>query len=492
MRLSLRSDIEVPAEIFNRILRNLSQRNLKRVRQVCAELGALARPLLFKSISISPVMLDVDRFLNIIRDAELSRAVEELVYREISIPLIPSKDEKDSCEQVIRGHYPSGMKDHEELEIYRPMALIRREYEDLAKTMKSGYDFGALVEGLLVMPNLKRIISRDSRPPGIRTDTAFKPPSLGLLQVYLPASDASLRIAEKYISPEDGFFTVLRALAATGAAVDILVTERTANLLKQGISLRRFCRTELFYEPYSRGFRKLRKISLCVDDRHWKDIALSECILAATNLEHLELSLTHKVPSWHFPPGRCIPLHCLLPSAPLRNLSTLVLEGLHATAEEMASFLVLQAAILRHLTLWNIQLCADGLWKDVLAQLCACEDFHPESFILKSPEDADVRQHQEEGKVPVRILNKDVLHFVNEGGLNPFAERVWRTELTVYDDLDAISDVSDVSDFSMWRDDGLEDSDSDLDGPEYNSDYDTEPDVDSEGESDDSEFSDGF
>ena len=59
--------------------------------------------------------------------------------------------------------------------------------------------------------------------------------------------------------------------------------------------------------------------------------------------------------------------------------------------------------------------------------------------------------------------------------------------------MEAGSNVPDVSDFSTWKDneaDDPEDIDHDLDGPEYNSDYDTEPDVDSEGVSNDSEFSD--
>jgi hypothetical protein len=101
--------------------------------------------------------------------------------------------------------------------------------------------------------------------------------------------------------------------------------------------------------------------------------------------------------------------------------------------------------------------------------------------------------YQELGEVPVRILDEDVLHFVNEGGINPFANRDWRSEPPIESDFDAASDVSDISDFSVWKDkqtEDLEDIDHDLDGPEYNSDYDTEPDVDFEGTFDDSDFSD--
>ena len=53
MRLYLPSEVDVPAELIYEILRNLNQRSLKRVRLVCTELAALARPLLFKSISLT-------------------------------------------------------------------------------------------------------------------------------------------------------------------------------------------------------------------------------------------------------------------------------------------------------------------------------------------------------------------------------------------------------------------------------------------------------
>jgi hypothetical protein len=215
-----------------------------------------------------------------------------------------------------------------------------------------------------------------------------------------------------------------------------------------------------------------------------QDTALSACIQAATNLEHLELSVTHKSVA-----GSCLPLRCLLPSTALRNLHTVVLEGILATAKEVTSFLVPQAASLRHLTLCNVQLLADDLWEHVLAVLCDCTAFHLDSFVLKSLEDADVREHNDFGEVAARIPDEEVLQFVNEGGINPFARRDWRPE-PPDSDFDAASDVSDVSDISVWRGSCRDDSsdvDEDPDGPEFNSDYDTEPDVDSEGLSDDSD-----
>jgi hypothetical protein len=262
MRLFLPSEVEVPVEIVYAILRYLSQRNLKRVRLVCVELGAIARPLLFKSISISPVVAEVDRFLNIIRDSELSRAVEELVYREIHINKGETRwisgSEEDPYENVIHHHYQSETEDETEVttrseRIHDILGQIRQEYEGQAASMKSGYDFGALVEGLLAMRNLKRIITRDSRPSGINTDSAFEPPSLGALQAYFPATDSSLRLStypEPSESPDHGFLTILRALAATGAEIDMLVTERTTGLLKQGISLLRFSKKALFHQEY--------------------------------------------------------------------------------------------------------------------------------------------------------------------------------------------------------------------------------------------------
>jgi hypothetical protein len=518
MRLYLRSKVEVPAEILLEILRNMSQRNLKRARLVCMELAALARRMLFKRISISPVIRDVDRFLHVIRDAELSQAVEELTYREMHIepwtdPWLRSVGEGSPYESIIQHHYLYETEDETEDEaedetaaarrrdrIHEMLDQVRQEYQNQAAAMKSGYDFDALVEGLLAMRNLKRIITKDSRPYGISTETGFEPPSLGLLQAHFPASDASLRLGifpDPLTSPDHGLFTILRALAATGANVPMLVTERTTGLLKQGVSSLKFSRREPFHQEYARGFQQLRKISLCVDD-DWglpsttsrvEDTAISACIIAATHLEHLELSLTHK----NTLNGTCLPLRCFLPYTALRKLHTLVLEGVHATAKEITSFLVLQAASLRHLTLWDVRLLADDLWEHVLAVLCVFKTFHLDSFVLKSPEDADVRQHQEIGEVPARILDEDVLHFVNDGGINPFTKRDWRPEPPDDTDVDAASDVSDVSDFSVWKDkqtDALEDIDLDTDGPEYDSDYDTDPDTDFEGTFDDSDLSD--
>jgi hypothetical protein len=242
-----------------------------------------------------------------------------------------------------------------------------------------------------------------------------------------------------------------------------------------------------------RGFSQLRKVSLCVDDdlgndptgSKVQDTALSACIQAATSLEHLELSVTHKLNM----SGSWAPLRCLLPSTTLHNLHTLVLEGIWATAREVTSFLVPQAASLRHLTLYNVRLVAGDLWEHVLAVLCVCTAFHLDSFVLKSPIDADVRQHAEIGEVAARIPDEEVLQFVNEGGINPFTNRDWRAE-PPDSDFDAASDVSDVSDFSFWREsrgDDSSDVDEDRDGPEFNSDYNTDPDVDSEELSDDSD-----
>jgi hypothetical protein len=63
MRLFLPSEVEVPTEILLEILRTLNQHNLKCVRLVCTELSTLVRPLLFKSISVSLLVGDIDREL---------------------------------------------------------------------------------------------------------------------------------------------------------------------------------------------------------------------------------------------------------------------------------------------------------------------------------------------------------------------------------------------------------------------------------------------
>ena len=261
------------------------------------------------------------------------------MYKEVdprAFELRPGPSDQDPYEEVIRSHYDKAEGEmeaavwHESL--HKVMGQIQQEYKDMAGALKTGYDFDALVEGLLAMHHLKRIILSDSRPPGISTGTAFEAPSLSLLRPHFPASDATFRVFS-YVksSPDHGFFTILRALGATGANVDMLVTERTMGLLKQGISLREFSGKTAFHQDYVQGFRHLRKISLCVDD-NWEeassangwnvqDTALSECIRAAANLEHLELSLTAPV-------RRYLALSCLLPFTSLPNLHTLVLEGI--------------------------------------------------------------------------------------------------------------------------------------------------------------------
>lgn len=533
MLLSFCRKLEVPAEIWYEILRNLNQRSLKRVRLVCAELAALTKPLLFKSISISPLIADVERFLNITRDPELSRAVEELVYREMHFKARPEHwtqlegaehpyeatirmhlqsvawDLQDSFERLQISLGPNDIPEDEAAMAFNPDRIhnildqILQEYESQAAAVNSGSDFAALKQGLSVMVNLKRIITRDSRPSGISTDTGFEPSSLSLLHAHFPASDASLRLgilSDPVDAPAHGFFTILRALAATGANIPMLVTERTTGLLKQGIPLNLFSKNAEFHQTYAQGFRHLRMISLCIDDdgaavpieTSAEVVALSACIQAATNLEHLELSLTRTI----IRTESYLLLRCLLPYTALRKLHTLVLEGIPTTANEITSFLVLQAGSLQHLTLWNVQLVAEDLWERVLASLSACERFHLDSFTLKNPEDADVREHQEIWEVPARIPDERVLRFVNEGGLNPFTERDWRLEPPIDTDVDAgseVSDHSDVSDFSVWKDtqtDDSQDIDYDEDGPEFNSDYDTEPDFESDGTSDDFDLSD--
>jgi hypothetical protein len=512
MLITLCRRLEVPAEIWCEILRNLGQRSLKRVRLVCAELAALARPLLFKSISISPLTGDLEHFLHIIRDPELSRAVEELVYREMHFQapesLRPGEvlqlwmPREDHYEEIIRGYLQNRSED-EAATAFDPewtrniLEEILDEYERQAAAMNSGSDLAALTEGFAVLLNLKRIITRDSRAPGISTDTGFEPPSLGVLQARFPASDASLRLgmlSDPGDAPAHGFFTILRALAATGARIPVLVTERTTGFLKQGISLSMFYKNKELHQAYAQGFRHLRMISLCVNDAglfgangaNVEDMTLSECIQGATNLEHLELSLTYTTDQW----ARHPPLRWLLPSTALLKLHTLVLEGVPTTAKEMSALLIVQARSLRHLTLWNVNLITEDLWERVLGSLSACERFHLDSFTLKSPEDAEVREHQELREVPVRIPAEKTLRFVNEGGLNPFAKRTWRSEPPLDTDVDAASEASDVSDFSVWKDTQAEDPqdiDHDLDGPEYHSDYDTEPDVESDATSDDSD-----
>ena len=118
-----------------------------------------------------------------------------------------------------------------------------------------------------------------------------------------------------------------------------------------------------------------------------------------------------------------------------------------------------------------MQLSTSDLYKHDLDMLCECKEFQLECLVLKSPEDDEVRHHQENGEVPSRISEDDVLHFVNDRGVSPVACRYWRSENPIDTDLDGASDVSDSSDFSVWKYNQAndpDDIDNDLGGTEHN------------------------
>ncbi len=238
-----------PTEVIYEICSGLSQRDLKSLRLACVRLGAIVRPLLFKSISISSLPADVSRFLNIAGDPELCLTVEELIFKEVHFQGDPTgigdfqnliylylsgpglrKENPLSC--FLRE------RDYQDDDDCTIPSVSREDVNDMFRKLKSDYEnqelidqqeynFVALKEGFCAMPNLRRLISKDSRAPGILKDTIFQPPTLEQIGLYFPVSDATYRLLtfrEASTCPDRGFFTFLRALADSETNVETLVS----------------------------------------------------------------------------------------------------------------------------------------------------------------------------------------------------------------------------------------------------------------------------
>ena len=212
-----------------------------------------------------------------------------------------------------------------------------------------------------------------------------------------PLNDATMRLLHFHecgdsfedMDKDRGFFCMLVALSITGAPVENLATERPSGLLKQGIPHVPSFPAEGFILQNMQAFKHLRRISLCLDSpASAPDPRFPWILEAAALLEHLEISVTYdKLPG----------IRGVL-TAPLKrdtfmNLRTLLLESARFAEEDIVNFLVRRAQSLVNVTLWDCSLIGDSTWKGVIQALAEAESVNHESFILKSPKDADIVAH---------------------------------------------------------------------------------------------------
>ena len=234
MQPLLSSLTAIPTEVIYEICSSLSQPDLKSLRLVCIRLGAVVRALLFKSVSISFLPTDVSRFLSLARDPELCLIVEELIFKEVHFQGDPTGI--DDFQHVIYSYLAEpGLprdipmnnflreRDYQDNNYLEVSFMSRGDIDAMFSRLKTDYeqqqlivhqedDFVALKEAFSTMRNLKRLISKDSRAPGILQDTIFQPPTLDRIGLPFPVSDATYRLLtfrEASTCPDHGFFTFL-------------------------------------------------------------------------------------------------------------------------------------------------------------------------------------------------------------------------------------------------------------------------------------------
>lgn len=489
MLMTFVHSIYLPSDITVVVLDYLSQTDLKSIRLVCHEFSSLARSLLFKSITISTQLSDICRFLNIVRDQELCKLVQCLKWQEVAFEAPGSESPRGALfhpphEALLDYFAPNAVCQDDrtwrerEQDFQIAFKASCKEVEPVIASMDTC--LAALVEGFGLMSNLKTVVSRDTKERGSASD-AFMGPG-DPLRHALPLIDAAMRLLKfpKDITrslevPQDkGFFCVLRALAITGATVENLVTERATGLLKCGIQTTTPFSAVEFGNQFAQAFKHLRRLVLCL---HWPEPnlgqGLSMCLLAADLLEHLEISVTSDN---LLLPTKKVEIFSI--SLQYRRLHTLVLERVEFSADEIVRFIQRQASSLVSVAMWECCLDGHGSWETVLQKLHERVDLHLQSFILKSPRDAEIIRRLDDREIAPRIKSEEVLRFINEGGRNPYACRKWiYLPADDYDDLlSHASDYSNISDYGRSSRYGSDDSgdtnDRDLDGPEYDSDYD--------------------
>lgn len=474
--------MEVPVDVLLLVFSHLPKASLKSARLVCREFSELACRPLFASVKISAMQADIDRFSRIVNDHEIRKMVHCLIWEEL-----PSKypasmylekltrklQEDDPLRSVAsddEGAVQQALKEWEQ----RVQERVLDQHPGCAVASMDRC-LVALIEGFRGMSGLRTIISTDRRGLGFSLDGMLDEPHSTASKLYfVPENDINnllLHFQKNNILSKIpqisivGFFCMLAALSITKCPVENLVTERASGLVKQGVLSTEHHAVENFRYKFADAFTSLRKVCVCLQMPGSPDSATVLCCLqTARQLEHLEISFTdyetyllHDSESWL----TCDSFPCL---------HTLVLEGLLCTGRAITRFIVHHANSLVSVALWDCKLwmCDEPSWKAVVEGLASAKTLQLESFILKSPKDAETLRHLQDGEVAARIRSEDILRFINEGGTNPFDQRHWIS----VEEADTLSDTSQYSDISRATFTSEDLAYSTDDPAEYDSDYD--------------------
>ncbi|KAK5050561.1 hypothetical protein LTR84_003842 [Exophiala bonariae] len=430
-------------------------------------------------------------------------------YVDWNIPMYPGEDLASIPVQL-----------RVQAEFDRMISSVHNVYQNYERRQRLDSLERVFCKYLPLLPNLRRLVSVEAAASENAHSYSIPEcfPLLEPIGEHFPLTDAAIRTYfSSYTNPwpGHGFFAMLGALnLSRRLKIQSLETYRGSDLWnKRGVDINEFQMLSPLIngDSYLRVFQSLETLNLCLETSEheslWNDV-LPPALVKAQKLKHLEISLTSLSENIQ------VPFTSILPMSPLLSLETVILEGFSFECSEMCGWLFLHP-MLRTVKLRSARL--KGLWKNLLNTLSKNRKFKLQCFELKSPWDHDT-QEQEQGRradtlVPARVSHVDALYFINEGGSNPFETRWWRKfdvwpnedENTRFRKLNIVrhnedpvrwpnfeiwpkmgedmeDNQSEYSDMSEYLSDDHPDppSDEDLDGPEYDEDYDFDAEDDSD------------
>lgn len=386
------------------------------------------------------------------------------------------------------------------------------------------------------LSHLKHIVIRDSREGGILKSEPWVPPSLVAFQKFFPLSQASFNMllgtGEGDVSPFNGYLNITAALGALKKPIESLLVYPNPGLFHFGLpmvddDIKHKTKSDPEYRLHPSEFysdcsiAEVKHLHMSINSpfsgaentanakamaQTFRDLRLLRC--STSCLENLSLSLdiaasrhTSAIQSFS---------DLLSLTMPLARLHTLTLTRFtFNTPTELTKFLIMQPS-LRHLSLIECVI-RNGRWHDVLHLLASASFFRLDSINLYRPRDEDNYEHEVDWGncfIPSVIPNDVILDFINAKDTikryNPFhkSQRQWRVEDSeryrhlVEDaqlssesqiDLNESLEYEDDSDWApedvkAWR--WREAEDADVDGPEFDSEYDFSAEEDSESNDD--------
>jgi len=521
----------LPQETFQQVLCSLGKKDLKALRRVNVAFAHDVSKALFRSIDISCWTLH--RLEAIGSHPILRHLVEDIYYHEMEFDIvgynraIMDRDLRDlwQCRHKLREEDDiRSMKWHSYESVmpyYRLLvqAALRPSSSAFESSMSSSTllqqaDKGELFQAMMIslvdvydqnakqqeleplmekfcrdlplFPMFRRFVSVD----GSASETSRHSPfaegfsQLDPTQELFPLSDSAIRQSCTYYMddwPGHGLIAMLATLnACPGLKIQHLEMYRPENLFsKRGVADYKLEEMRLSLEIHSnpRSFQNLETLKLSLETsllEHSASHFVPSALAIAGRLKVLDICLTAR----NYP----IPaLHDIVPIVGLPSLHTVVFEGLPLVTSDICKWLFLQSK-LRILKLRSPRL--EGRWSDFLDILSQNTSFRLECFELKSPWDHDNLEYEdgrrEHMQIPSRVRDADALHFINEGGQNPFKMRRWRKFEPDLGDEDLDDNLSDYSDLSEWLSEDHPTPVEDPDGLEYDSDYDPETEQESE------------